>query len=68
MNAEFFIRNLIPEDAAGLWRLGLQAFDWPSEKVIWDKTVVDEFIDHAHELSFVAIHDDQVIGFIFLMF
>ncbi len=64
MDHEVFIRSLVPEDAAGVWRLGLQAFDWPSEKVIWDESVVNGFIGHARELSFAAIHDGQVIGFI----
>lgn len=67
MNAKVLIRNLAPGDAAAVWQLGLDTFDWPSERVIWDETVVHGFIDHARELSFVAIDDDRIIAFILCM-
>jgi len=64
MNSQILIRNLAPEDAAAVWQLGLATFDWPSERVIWDKGMVQAFVDHARELSWVAVHDDRMIGFI----
>jgi ribosomal protein S18 acetylase RimI-like enzyme len=64
MTADVLIRNLAPEDVHSVWQLGSQAFDWPSERIIWDEAVVSGFIDRARELSFVAIHDYQIIGFI----
>jgi ribosomal protein S18 acetylase RimI-like enzyme len=64
MNAEVLIRDLAPEDATAVWQLGLQVFDWPSERVIWDQAVVQWFVDHAREWSFVVNHDDRIVGFI----
>jgi len=64
MNAEVFIRNLVPEDATAVWQLGHQVFDWPSEQFLFDESAVHWFVDHAAEASFVAIYHDRIIGFI----
>jgi ribosomal protein S18 acetylase RimI-like enzyme len=64
MNDEVLIRNLVLEDAIAVWQLGLEAFTWPSERIIWDEAVVRWFVDHACEWSFVAIYDDRIIGFV----
>ena len=64
MNAGGLIRNLAPEDAAAVWQMGLHALDWPSEQFLWDETVAHGFAELAADSSFVAIHDDRIIGFI----
>ena len=64
MDTEVGYRNLAPEDAPAVWQLGAQAFDWPSERILWDESVVRWFTDYARGLSFVAIRDDQIVGFI----
>jgi hypothetical protein len=34
MNGEVLIRNLVLDDALAVGQLGIQAFNWPSERII----------------------------------
>ena len=63
-NARAQIRNLAPGDILAVWQLGIQAFDWPSERVLWDEFTVRWFVAYARRMSFVAICGDQIVGFI----
>jgi hypothetical protein len=52
MNTGILIRNLLPEDTKAVWTLDLQAFDRPSEGVIWEETMVELTGTHQHESTF----------------
>ena len=62
--ANIIIRNLDQEDTVPVFELGLVAFDWPSESVLWSEQVVRWYCESARVVSFVAESDERIIGFI----
>lgn len=63
-NSRFIIRNITSEDIPSILEIGLQAFDWPSERMWWGEDAVRWFVENAWFPSFVAECDGRIIGFI----
>jgi ribosomal protein S18 acetylase RimI-like enzyme len=47
-----------------IFELGLAIFDWPTESILWDKSVAHWYSENASIVSFVAECETDIIGFI----